>query len=122
MLGLNFFENQGESLSTRSYDGYVNYRTRIIIEKHVENDPVLKCRNYLENFAYSKCLEERYFGQILSYIGCIPPWFGGNKTVWCNSSLNHVTGKVDFLVTQNMSHKQKTLVAKYILMIAFSNR
>ena len=93
ILVSNGFEQQGYSLATEYHDGYTEYKTRITIEKHVENDPILKCRNYLDNRQYSMCLKERYNGQLLSTLRCIPPWLGGNRSKWCNSSFDIVNGK-----------------------------
>lgn len=97
MLVSNLFDKKGESLSTRSHYGYVNYRTRITIEKHVENDPTFQCRNYLENVDYSKCLQERYIGEVFLLLGCIPPWLGGKEEIWCNSTLQNINGKIQHL-------------------------
>ena len=72
-------------------------RTRITIEKHVENDPTFQCRNYLENVDYSKCLQERYIGEVFLLLGCIPPWLGGKEEIWCNSTLQNINGKIQHL-------------------------
>ena len=96
MLKRDQFQQKGRELSASAYlmKGYANYRVRVSMEVHIENDPNLKCKNYDENNKYPKCLQEGYIDKVMEKLGCIPPWLGDDISMWCNSTFSGIEGKM----------------------------
>ena len=93
MLKRDQFQQMGSGLFVApSIKGYVNYRVRVSMEVHIENDPNLKCKVYNENEVYSKCLQEMYIEKVMEKLDCIPPWLGDDISMWCNSTFSGIQG------------------------------
>ena len=63
--------------------GYYLYRLRLTEQYNLEDDPLLRCRQYPQLGDFDSCLERSYILQTSNIANCSPPWLTARQELWC---------------------------------------